>query len=809
MLVVFTTDPINASFATGKEEGTSIEDVYEYNVVLNGKFANRKWFRTLQETTDTPTKAPSGTPTKAPTKAPSISPESSLSPTGTFPPTTTLYPTITTAPSIVYEIKGSKKDTKSNKSEKSEKTAKSEDVDDDDYNSSDSDDYYNSTDVPDNSTDSSDSSKDGKSTKSDKSTKSNKSTKSPTTSAKSEKSTKSPSSSSKKSKDGSDDEDDITPAPTPDDSNAFTARSVWETSFDDTVATGQLFYDPQSNFGWYTYTADRTVPRPALQSRSTGVTAKQATPAAIETLARFCAIDVSNGAVMSPCQEIPPSIDTASSTEIQSVQACTDTNGSIRSFAVIVHDSVKFLQFTNILGARLIVYPVDGAQAPVTVRYEGWASLYADPSISGRPTFSSDCNVVYATWITDPKFGSKSSTTIAINIAANENRREKWRLEMKDNYRRFVGWTPSADGKTLFSATNMPEELQGTEAAAEARSQMGMVQVDANTGEILQEYFYNDGVLHNAYTNVVLDNNGATYHVDSAFGLIKFDGSKLDKGPVWQSTPASSSVLIRHLQSRSEAERELRPKQIWFQGDGTGEDRVPHAIYTPAMAYQPALDASNFDTVFGSDGTHSQLRQTVGALDTEQGTSVWQNSLAIGSNPDASYVITDDIKWGPASVASEGFGVYVASGPVVQCYDSVSGALLWRHQIEIVSRRAKQRSLMEGANAVKNDSRTAELPNTIVSRMEIVDSQSVLVAADGQIFRLQTIADGVPTSAPGPTTPPSSPSPTRSSTTSPTRQDPNLSSTPAPSPASSAKRSLAVFSIVSSLLFVSVSMLCV
>jgi PQQ-like domain len=693
--------------------------------------------------------------------------------------------------------------------------------------SSDSSDTGNSTHVPGNSTDSDDS-KSSKSEKSNKSEKSEKSTKapsvksakSPTTSTKSQKSTKSPTESSKKSKDtpSSDDNDDMTPAPTPDDSNAFTAQSVWQTELDDTVATGQLFYDPQSNFGWYTYTADRTVQRPALESRSSSTTTTTTTfgikqaenddnddddEAAIETLARFCAIDVSNGQVMSPCQEIPPTIDSASSTEIQSVQACTDENGAVMSFAVIVHDSVKFLQFTNVLGARLIVYPVDGAEEPVVMEYEGWTSLYADPSISGRPAFSPDCDKVYATWVTDPKTGGKSTTTVAISVSASENRRELWRLDMADNYRRFVGWTPSSDGNTLFSATNMPEEIRGTEEATEAMGQMGMVQVDAATGEILQEFFFDDDVFHNAYTNVVLDDGGNTYHVDSAFGLIKFDGPSLDKGPVWQSATTMSTISIRRLHSiRMHPSRALRPKQIWFEGSGEGgDDRLPNAIYTPAMAYQPAFDTSNYETVFGSDGAHTQLRDNVAALSTAQGNSVWQTSVAEGKDPDASNVITDDIKWAPSSAASDGYGVYVASGPVVQAYDSKSGALLWKYAIDDARRRRR----VEEADEVKNDSRTTENLDTLVSRMEIVDSQSVLVAADGLILRLQTVQDGTPTLAPGPTASPSSSSPTRSPTPSPTREDADQPSTPAPSSAFTRNMTLRISMFVGSLFYAVVS----
>jgi hypothetical protein len=89
------------------------------------------------------------------------------------------------------------------------------------------------------------------------------------------------------------------------------------------------------------------------------------------------------------------------------------------------------------------------------------------------------------------------------------------------------------------------------------------------------------------------------------------------------------------------------------------------------------VDTTTFDTVYGSDGTHTQFRETVVTLGTTQGSAVWQTLVAEGTGPDGSNVITDNTKRGHASVASEGLGVYVASGPVVQVYDSKNGALLW------------------------------------------------------------------------------------------------------------------------------------
>ncbi|KAL3904159.1 MAG: hypothetical protein SGILL_010176, partial [Bacillariaceae sp.] len=638
------------------------------------------------------------------------------------------------------------------------------------------------THAPGNSTSTSASSKTGKSAKSDKSTKapytessvSSKSAKS--TKAPSIKSAKSASSKSSKSSSESSSKDDPTPAPTPDDSGAFTASSVWTTDLEDAVATGQLFYDAQSGFGWYTYTADASVVT-TLTTRS-NIENKQLSDEdefPTETLARLCAIDASNGRVMTPCQEIQPRLGTASSTEIQSVEACYTEGGDLTSFAVTLHDSVRFLQFTNVVGARLIVYDVNGASEPIDVAYEGWTSLYSDPSISGRPTFSPDCETVYATWITDPKSGGGSTATIAVDTTADENRRELWRLDQEKNYRRFVGFTPSRDGRFLYSATNMPEEMR-VETSAAAMNEMGMVQVDAETGEILQEFFYDDGTFHNAYSNVVLDEDGDTYHVDSAFGLVKFDGSNLAKGPVWRFSKGISEVQIRRL-------RELRPrqqdnglletyqfKQDWYEGNiGEEGDFSPLAVYLPAMAYRPALHEDE-ETVYGSDGSETELRETVAALDTNNGASAWQSTVQQGSGSDGT-VITDDTKWGPSRVSSDGSGVYVASGPVVQCYNSETGSLLWSYRLDGDDRRRPllRRALQDDTEEIKNDSRQAENGlGGMVSRMEVINSESVMVAADGMIVRLRTIAAGVPTTAPAPTI---RPEPTRRPTPAPTTTD--------------------------------------
>jgi hypothetical protein len=408
---------------------------------------------------------------------------------------------------------------------------------------------------------------------------------------------------------------------------------------EDAINTGDIFYDPITSFAWYSYNA-QVPPIPSQDvdasttSTTTATTAKQQGNSTVTstsfTIGRVCAIDIGTGrgTVMEPCQEIAPKIGAATSTMIQSVQACTDptNDGSIVSLAVIVHDTVQFLQFTNVVGSRLVVYQVGtppsssttsstntssssstgGAGAgvstrqlaPLDVPYEDWTSLYGEPTISGRPTFSSDCAVVYATYITNPKLGAGSTITIATSVIGRtgtdegEDRRsrELWRHEEGDNnFRRFVGLAPSLDGTTLYSATHVGKNP--------VPSAMGVFALDAVTGAVVQQYLFRDGKatttatttttttntnatsmdaantnttttvppgtdsststigdgddsnvvfntiddsatttlqLHNGHTNLVVDARGDIYHIDNILGLMKFSGLDLTKGPMWQ-----------------------------------------------------------------------------------------------------------------------------------------------------------------------------------------------------------------------------------------------------------------------------------
>mmetsp|Transcript_9670 Transcript_9670/g.17001 ORF Transcript_9670/g.17001 Transcript_9670/m.17001 type:complete len:838 (-) Transcript_9670:106-2619(-) len=700
------------------------------------------------------------------TETPTVSPTISGSEGGT--PTVSMHPTATFAPTsnATYGILGTKS-SKSDKSSKSTKSTKSSDDSSSDSESSEEDDDSreddngNSTSAPTHASSPSKSSKSSKSAKSTESTKSTKSTKSQST--KSQKSSKSGSTDSDDS-----DEQGPTPSPAPDDSNAFTAQIRWRTNLYDVVGTGQIVYDPKSTFAYYAYTAD-TFNNPIVIAKqattptttTTSTTTSDIDMASITTVGRVCAVDVANGKVMSPCQDIEPRIGTATSTQIEAVEACyddQDNNGSIVAVAVIVSDTVNFLQFTNVVGARVIVYPIGMGgtattrAAPIDVAYEGWSSLYGEPGVSGRPAFSYDCQTLYSTYITNPKFGESSTTTVAMSIGNGDNGKELWRQSM-DDYRRFVGFAASKDGRYLYSATNAPDdEMSGG----------SMAQLDATTGRLLQEYFYDDDLLHNAYANVVLDENGDTYHIDSAFGLVKFDGSNLNKGPVWKSRPNVAEISIRK-RRRLQRNRELRPrspksdkilsvsvaqgKSLWY--DESANDSGLPTAETAAMAYRPAL-ASNGETVYGGN------KKAVAALGAQFGESVWKTTVVEG-NMDLPNVITDDISFGPSRVSRSGSGIYVASGAVVQCYSDSDGGLLWSYHLNGETRTKSDRNTEHNsADEIKNDSRVAAVPSDdeqVISRIEVIDSESVLVAASGgMLLRLHTTLDPVPT--PGVPNPP-------------------------------------------------------
>lgn len=690
-----------------------------------------------------------------------------------------------------------------------------------------------------------DSKKDSKSEKSEKSTKA---PSSKSGSSKSQKSTKAPSGSSKSgSKSKSSKKSSRAPTETPVSSPPTTTsvpgptlppidpivpEVLWKAELVDAVNTGELFYDPTSSFGWYTYNAaessislsgdsaalvaeareveeeydDNQGPKEESERvkiegeeeeslASSGPATDSDTAKQLEevddatlgvTYGKICAIDSSNGSVMTPCQEIRPVIGSATSTEIQSIEACYDENdGAIVYFAVIVHDQTKFLQFTTLVGSRLVLYRVSSngnsrRGAPIDIHYEGWASIYGEPMVSGRPTFSKDCETLYATWITNPKFGSTLAVSTAISTVDGA---ELWRTNVQDGTagalnRRFVGFGLSRNGETLYSATNLPGNMisSGDTTASSLVESMGIYALDASTGGILREYKYDDDGGHNAYANILLDGNDDTYHIDRVFGLVKFDGPDLSKGPVWKSTTPSSVALpevqIRRLsqdQGRFLEPKPLVPEDKILQQEKTlvdaeGNSQVePNNVFSPAAAYRPALDGSS-STVFAYDrismGRNGETGREgdVNAVVSSTGDSVWASSIEGAPF----YGTTDDTLWAPARGSRGGNGgVYTAAGPVIQCQDSEDGALLWRFEWDMEE---------ENGDAA-----------VIVSKITIVSDESVLVAADGIVEMLQTAGDVPDTPSRPPVTSlpplPTSPIPPPS-----TRMPVPLPTSPVPSP---------------------------
>ena len=488
---------------------------------------------------------------------------------------------------------------------------------------------------------------------------------------------------------------------------------------------------------------------------------------------KICPIDTINGQVMTPCQEVRPMMGTATSTEIQSVAVCYDTNGTVHSFAVIAHDQTKFLQFTTLVGSRLVVYKV-AKRRHIDLPYDGWASIYSEPTLSGRPVFSADCNTVYTTWVTNPKFGS----TLAVSTATSTiDGSEIWRSNVEDgtggiNNRRFAGFTVSKDGNTsLYSATNLPESLlssssnQNDTSISSLVRTMGVYALDATNGNIVQEYLYNDDRDHNAYTNLVLDDTDNSYHVDKSFGLVKFDGSNLAKGPVWKtgnsknSVDLPSDVLIRrqlldnaHITYDGD-HRILTPKPV------TRDDKLlPHDStlvdqnrnnqvqtsnsFTQAYAYRPALDGSSTTVYSFSSESSTGLAGVGNALDVSTGEAVWTTRFEAESKGGG---VTDDTMWGPTvNARGDNGGVFSAAGRLIQCHDGQDGEILWTYELDAGS---------EGMGT------TTE----VVSKMVVVSDRNILLASSRNIEMLQTTIDDpttgppvqptIPTLPPGPTSP--------------------------------------------------------
>jgi hypothetical protein len=626
------------------------------------------------------------------------------------------------------------------------------------------------------------------------------------------------------------------------DKDVFVPEEIWKQSFKDVDTTASakefIFYDTSTKFAWYAYNADVSITTATAVSTATA-TARMGptiisqdangdfsnsnnifeTTENVATIVRICPLDTQrNGIVVeSLCIDIKPSTnkgwETSTSTEIQSVEVCygdlINRKGAILKMAVIVRDNSTFKQFYNdLVGSRMIVYDMilagsdntnsKQSSIDVEVSYEGWTSLYGEPSINGRPAFSSDCKTVYATWITNPitesdeneqEASSSSTTTIATSLnglsSSGSSDGERWRSGSSTS--RFVGLTPSNDGQSLFSAINI---------AIDDGSQLGgMVQLNANNGQIISEYAYKtgvDGLSHNAYTNVVVDDDDNTYHIDSIYGLVKFNGNNLKLGPVWKAIDVDDGDEVSATTSKLRRTRALmpaaRPRDVdsknIFVGEDIVEEKIPIIVTQQSLtmygdnqlftAYQPALNG-NDSTVFSCSGNALKDNKVgddrgVIALEADSGESVWYTSIkqdvidvldiAVARTIDSDEIlkvdigacsgITDDIQWASSLAAGKNDGIYIARGSRVECLDSKTGSLLWTY-------RPGMNSDSSSSQDGKEDEDDTSLSN---SKFVILSDRTVLVAQSGTIVSLQTTDEKV-TDPPSPkTTMRPSPSPT-------------------------------------------------
>lgn len=483
-------------------------------------------------------------------------------------------------------------------------------------------------------------SKGGKSDKSEKSSKGSKA-------GKSDKCSKSGKSS--KSCDGDEEE------------SGFTPSVSWNTTFPDAVDTGFLFYDEVTMYAWYAYTAENTT-----DSVTTG---------------KICPLDVADsGKVQSDlCIEITGTNGT--STEIVAAETCVSTvNDSILKMAVVLEDSE---------GSSLIVYDIavagktGGDAVDVNVTYEGWKSLYSLPGINGLPAFTPDCKKVFATYVTP-----ETSITVATDI---ESSSEIWRLGTSSL---LAGLTSTKDGKYLISATHVPEE--DTIIAG------GIVKLNAGTGVVEDEFAWPANMLrlpHNAFTNPVLDDMGNSYHIDSLLGLVKFEGDDLNDGPIWSAIGGSYREVEYIVEEESKEEvaleiLEVPENEIDVRRRLTDLERPRNArskIIVDAdddvafTAFQPALDESDFATVYGCGMTkRGEESDGVIALASNDGDGIWHTKFDdhYAVNVGSCRGITDDIVWGPSTESSTGYAVYVARHNVIQALDAKNGTILWTYQME-------------------------------------------------------------------------------------------------------------------------------
>lgn len=268
----------------------------------------------------------------------------------------------------------------------------------------------------------------------------------------------------------------------------------------------------------------------------------------------------------------------------------------------------------------------------------------------------------------------------------------------------------------------------------------GIIALNDKTGQINQDFVLVTDVVgapHNAFTNPIIDDTGNTYHVDSLLGVVKFDTTDLNDGPVWSA--------LEGVSEKEEADdRRLSPLEMLF------------------TAFKPDMD-SNFTTVYGCGNNAVSKSDGVIALKTDNGKSVWFTELDDAHNVDEESCsgITHDIVHGSSDTSPSGNAVHIGRGNVVQALDSKDGKLLW--------------TLTMGE---KGDATTFVL----------VSKDSIIAANKGTVVSVETI-EPTPTREPTPTTPtapnePPSRSPTRRPLSTPSPVGPTIV-VPVPEPPTS------------------------
>jgi len=505
------------------------------------------------------------------------------------------------------------------------------------------------------------------------------------------------------------------------------------------------------------------------------MTATVTAAATPSTIGRICPMDTNSmGKVLEDfCIEVkaPDDWKTVTSTKIIAVEACYGTvTNSMFKLAVIVEDSSKVLHLEDLLvGSRMIVYDIvvagknsgTSGSGPIIaeVAYEGWKSLYGEPTINGRPAFSPNCKQVYATWLTanNEVVDLSSSITVATDVESattGGDSAELWRLGTSG---RLVGLTPSKDGKSLISATNVPE--------SDTLNSGGIVSLNARTGQIDQEYAFptnSAGIPHNAYTNPVMDDSGNSYYIDSILGLVKFDSDDLNDGPIWSAVEGLSanipSVGSDDIATMAGSGRMLDSAPRPRDTDSKliiEEDEVEVVTDVNLMlgtAFQPGLDGSNFTTVYGCGNTALDGDSEVGgviAVDAKNGEAVWFRDLEDHHvlNVGSCSGITGDIIAAPSVASSSGNAVYIVRGTIVQALDSKDGSPLWTYDMG---------------------------DHGGVTKFVVVSDKLVLVVNTGTIVALETIVPAALVPSPVPTT--------KAPATSPPSRSPLANPTPVTSP---------------------------